>query len=140
MIVVDTNVISEFMKSEPSSTVMEWARSRPASELYTTSITLAEVRYGVERLADGSRKLLLRKAAEDVFVAYRGRVLSFDTEAAARYAQVMCGRERAGRPVEAFDAQIAAICRSHNAALATRNLKDFHATGIELLDPWHPVS
>lgn len=139
MIVVDTNVISEFMKSEPSSTVMEWARSRPASELYTTSVTFAEVRYGVERLADGSRKRLLRKAAEEVFVAYRGRILSFDAGAAAHYAEVMCERERTGRPVKAFDAQIAAICRCHNATLATRNLKDFHATGVELLDPWHPI-
>ena len=136
MIVFDTNVISELMRSEPSSVVVGWVRSCRASELYTTSITFAEVRYGIERLPDGSRKQLLRTVADEVFAAFEEQVLSFDAEAATRYAAIVTERDRAGLPIDGFDAQIAAICRSHGAALATRNLKDFHGTGIEVLDPW----
>jgi predicted nucleic acid-binding protein len=136
VIVFDTNVISELMRSEPSSVVVGWVRSRRASELYTTSITLAEVRYGIERLPDGSRKQLLRTLADEVFAAFEEQVLPFDAEAATRYAAIVTERDRAGLPIDGFDAQIAAICRSHGAALATRNLKDFHGTGIEVLDPW----
>jgi predicted nucleic acid-binding protein len=136
VIVFDTNVISELMRSEPSSVVVDWVRSRTASELYTTSITLAEIRHGIERLPDGSRRQLLRTVADEVFATFEEQVLPFDAEAATRYATVMCERDRAGLPIDGFDAQIAAICRSHGAALATRNLKDFHGTGIEVIDPW----
>ena len=136
MIVFDTNVISELMMSEPSPVVVEWVRSRHAGELYTTSITLAEVRYGIERLPDGSRKQLLRTVADEVFAAFEEQVLPFHVEAATRYAAIVAERDRAGAPIDGFDAQIAAICRSHGAALATRNVKDFHGTGIEVVDPW----
>jgi toxin FitB len=136
VIVFDTNVISELMRSEPSPVVAGWVRSRRASELYTTSITLAEVRCGILRLPDGSRKQLLTAVADEVFAAFEEQVLPFDVEAAARYAAIVNERDRAGLPIDGFDAQIAAICRSHGAALATRNLKDFHSTGIEVFDPW----
>ncbi|HZB31446.1 MAG TPA: type II toxin-antitoxin system VapC family toxin [Streptosporangiaceae bacterium] len=136
MIVFDTNVISELMRSEPSPVVVRWVRSRRARELYTTSITLAEVRYGIERLPDGSRKQLLKDVADEVFAAFEEQVLPFDAEAATRYAVIVSERDRVGLPIAGFDAQIAAICRSRGAALATRNLKDFHGTGIEILDPW----
>lgn len=113
-----------------------WVRSRRASELYTTSITLAEVRYGIERLPDGSRKHLLKDVADEVFAVFEEQVLPFDAEAATRYAVIVSGRDRVGLPIDGFDAQIAAICRSRGAALATRNLKDFHGTGVEVIDPW----
>jgi toxin FitB len=111
------------MRSGPSSVVVEWVRSRPASELYTTSITVAEVRYGIERLPEGSRKQLLRAVAGEVFAAFEDQVLPFDAEAATQYATVVSECDRAGLPIDGFDAQIAAICRRHRAALATRNLK-----------------
>ena len=136
MIVFDTNVVSELMRSEPSAVVVGWVRSRRASELYTTPITLAEVGYGIERLPDGSRKQLLRAVAEEVFAGFEEQVLPFDVEAARRYVAIVSERDRAGTPIDGFDAQIAAICRSHDAALATRNLKGFRGTGIEVLDPW----
>lgn len=136
MIVFDTNVISELMRSEPSPVVVRWVRSRSASELYTTSITLAEVRCGIERLPDGSRKQLLRDVADEVFAAFEQQVLPFDMTAASRYPAIVRERDHAGAPIDGFDAQIAAICRSHGAALATRNTKDFHRTGIKVLDPW----
>ena len=136
MIVVDTNVVSELMRPFPATVVREWVVAHGAGVLYTTSITLAEIRYGIERLPDGRRKDLLRATAEDVFVAFEKQVLPFDTPAATQYASVVTDRDRVGLPIDGFDAQIAAICRAHNASLATRNLKDFHETGIDLIDPW----
>ena len=136
MIVVDTNVVSELMRPFPAAVVREWVVAHSAGVLYTTSITLAEIRYGIERMPDGRRKDLLRATAEDVFVAFEKQVLPFDTPAATQYASVVTDRDRVGLPIDGFDAQIAAICRAHNASLATRNLKDFHETGIDLIDPW----
>lgn len=137
MIVVDSNVTSELMRPSPSPAVTAWVRARSASELYTTSITLAELRYGIERLPDGRRKDMLRRAAEDVFSAFADHILAFDAMAAVEYAEIVNSRERAGAPIEGFDAQIAAICRVHGATLATRNVKDFHDTRIDVTDPWH---
>jgi toxin FitB len=137
MIVVDTNVVSELMRPSPSPVVVGWVRSNER-ELYTTSITLAEIRYGIERLADGRRKELLRSTAEEVFAAFEERVLPFDAKAAMLYAMIVSERGRAGLPIDGFDAQIASICRGHRAALATRNSKDFQGTGTDVIDPWQP--
>jgi toxin FitB len=137
MIVVDTNVVSELMRPSPSPVVVGWVRANER-ELYTTSITLAEIGYGIERLADGRRKELLRSTAEEVFADFAERVLAFDVQAAGVYAAVVSGRDRAGLPIDGFDAQIASICRVHRAGLATRNTKDFQDTGIDVIDPWQP--
>jgi predicted nucleic acid-binding protein len=137
MIVVDTNVTSELMKPAPSTTVTAWMRARSAKELYTTSITLAEVLYGIERLPDGRRKDLFKTTALDLFSAFTDHVLAFDATAAVEYAGLVSSRERTGAPIDGFDAQIAAICRAHGATLATRNVKDFHGTGIDVIDPFH---
>lgn len=99
-----------------------------------------EIGYGIQRLADGHRKDLLQGAAEEVFSAFTEQVLSFDVAAARQYGQIVGDRERSGAPVEGFDAQIASICRVHGAALATRNVKDFHDIGIVLVDPWRERS
>ncbi len=140
MIVVDTNVISELMRPLPSPNVVSWVRAQSQRELYTTSVTLAEVRYGIQRLEDGRRKDLLTSTADEIFAAFDTYVLPFDRSAAIEYADVVTTRERAGSPIDGFDAQIAAICRSHQATLATRNVKDFDGTGIEISDPWAPSS
>jgi predicted nucleic acid-binding protein len=137
MIVVDSNVVSELMRPSPSAVVVGWVRHNEP-ELYTTSITLAEIGYGIERLADGRRKELLRSTAEEVFADFAERVLPFDAEAAVAYATIVSSRDRAGLPINGFDAQIASICRVHGAALATRNAKDFQETGIDVIDPWQP--
>lgn len=136
MIVVDTNVTSELMRPSPSPAVTAWVRDRPADELYATSITLAEIGYGIARLADGRRKDELREAAEDVFSAFSDQVLAFDAVAAAEYADVVSQRDKAGAPIDGFNALIASICRANDAALATRNVEDFENTGIEVIDPW----
>lgn len=136
MIVVDTNVTSELMRPSPSPVVTAWVRARGAAEMFTTSITLAEVRYGIERLPNGRRKDVLRAAAEDVFSRFADHVLPFDASAAVDYAEVVSARERAGAPIDGFDAQIAAICRARGATLATRNVNDFRGVGVEVTDPW----
>ena len=136
MIVVDTNVVSELMRPSPSAALRGWVSRQAAGELYTTAITVAEIRYGLERLTGGRRKNRLEAAADEVFAAFSEYVLPFDAGAAAHYARIAGRRDLAGLPIGGFDAQIAAICRTHGAALATRNIKDFVETGVEVIDPW----
>ncbi len=136
MIVVNTNVVSELMKPTPPPVVRNWVLGHDGGELFTTSITLAEVLYGIGRLPAGQRRNLLRDTAVDVFAAFEDRVLAFDSRAAAMYAEIVSGRDSLARPIDGFDAQIASICRVHGASLATRNVKDFHDTGVTVIDPW----
>ncbi len=139
MIVLDSNVASELIKPSPAPAVRDWIRARRGNELYTTSITLAEIRYGIERFPAGRRRDLLMATADDVFAAFEEQVLPFDAAAAAHYPLIVIRRDRAGLPIDGFDAQIASICRVHDAVLATRNVKDFHDTGIDVVDPWQTV-
>lgn len=134
--VLDTNVVSELMRPEPAPQVADWVRRRDRRELRMTSITVAEIRYGIARLPSGRRKQTLLDAAGDVFRRFPDQVLPIDQAAAEQYATIALARERAGRPIPGFDALIAAVCRSRNAGLATRNLADFDGIGIELVDPW----
>ncbi|CAO5162634.1 Ribonuclease VapC [Frankia sp. AiPs1] len=136
LIVLDTNVISELMRAAPAARVVTWVTSRPAVTLNTTSVNLAEVRYGIVRLPIGRRRELLLATADDIFTVFRDKILPFDATAARHYADVVVERERAGAPISGFDAQIAAICRSHDAVLATRNTNDFTGLGLELVNPW----
>jgi len=136
MIILDTNVVSELMRSQPAPQVASWVRDRDRRELRTTAITLAEIRYGIARLPDGRRKQVLLTAADDIFSAFADQVVPVDTAAAEHYAVIASSRERAGKPIAGFDALIAAVCRSQGAALATRNVSDFDGTGIEVVDPW----
>ena len=138
MIVLDTNVVSELMRATPSTEVVAWLRDQPAGSLLTTAVTVAEIRYGLERLPDGRRAAELRRIADETLGAFAGQVLPFDLDAANRYGVLVAERERAGRPMSALDAQIAAICLSRGASLATRNVKDFAGTGVEVQDPWGP--
>ena len=136
MIILDTNVVSELMRSEPAPQVANWIRDRDRRELCTTVITLAEIRHGIARLPDGRRKQVLLTAADDTFSAFEDQILQVDTAVAEQYAVVASTRERAGKPIASMDALIAAVCRSRNAALATRNVADFDGTGIAVIDPW----
>ena len=138
MIVLDTNVTSELMRPAPSAVVRRWLRGQVASELCTTAITVAEIRYGLERLGDGRRKDRLVAAADEIFTAFSEDILPFDANAAGHYGEIVVHRDRAGLPIDGVDAQIAAICRAHGAALATRNAKDFQETGVDVVNPWQP--
>ena len=137
MIILDTNVISELSRHVPDPGVLAWLDSLEISEVATTAITAAELRYGVARLPEGHRKRELTVMIRGILSEdFYGRILPFDERASARYADIVPGREKIGRPVGVADAQIAAICRDLGATLATRNTSDFEETGIELIDPW----
>ena len=136
MIVLDTNVVSELMRPTPAVNVVAWVHQQPAAQMCTTSVTLAEVRYGIARLPAGRRRDLLRATADDVFRAFADQVLAFDAVSATHYADIVVEREHCGSPISGFDAQIAAVCRTHHASLATRNTDDFDRLGLDLIDPW----
>jgi len=137
VIILDTNVISELARQIPDTGVLAWLDSLEISEVATTAVTAAELRYGVARLPDGHRKRELTVVIRQILAEdFYGRVLPLDERASIRYADVVTGREKIGRPIGVADAQIAAICRDSGATLATRNSADFEETGIELIDPW----
>jgi predicted nucleic acid-binding protein len=137
VIVLDTNVLSELTRHAPHPAVLAWLNAQPAHEVCTTAITAAELLYGVDRLPAGRRKNDLLVAVEGMLhVDLAGRVEPFDLQAATEYATLVTEREALGRPVSIPDAQIAAVCRAHSHALATRNVKDFTDTQVELINPW----
>lgn len=137
MIVLDTNVLSSLMRREADPVVVGWLDQQPPESLWTTAITVFEIRYGLEILANGRR----RRRREDAFSQalqqdFDGRILFFDEAAAAAAATIAAAQRRAGRPVEIRDVQIAGIVAARKATLATRNVRHFEATGIDLTDPW----
>ena len=137
MIIVDTNVLSEMMRGDPDLGVIAWIEAQAASSLFTTTITQAEILYGIRVLPAGKRRGEIEKAAGEMFSTdFAGRVLPFDEDAAQAYAEIAAARRRAGRPMSQFDAQIAAISFSRNSMVATRNIPDFEGCGIQLIDPW----
>jgi predicted nucleic acid-binding protein len=140
MIILDTNVVSELMRPRPAPTVVAWLQRHPSRDLFTSAITVAEIRYGIARLPAGRRRETLAQAAAEIFTAFPDQILPFDLAAAHAYADIVSRRESLGAPIDGFDAQIAAVCRTHAADLATRNGRDFTDTGIAVINPWQPDS
>jgi hypothetical protein len=138
MIVLDTNVISELMRSQPNPRVFAWTASQPRASLYTTSINCAEILFGFGALPEGRRRKALANAAATMFNEdLGGRVLAFDAAAAAaRYSEIVVNRRRAGAPIEAFDALIAATASVAGAVVATRDTGGFEDCGLTLINPW----
>jgi toxin FitB len=137
VIVIDTNVISELMRQAPFEGVSAWVNRQVASDLYLTAVTLSELLYGIAKLPSGPRRAELSESLEVVVASdFDYRILAFDETAAAHYADIVVGRDRIGRPISMSDAQIAAICRSHGAPLATRNVSDFDESGLTIINPW----
>lgn len=137
MIILDTNIISELMKPRPHPAVFDWFGMQAAARLFTTSVNKAEILYGIAALPDGRRRAELAVAAEEIFAEeLADRVLPFDATAANHYAEIVVMRRRAGRPIESFDAQIAATALVFGADIATRDLSGFADCGVNLIDPW----
>jgi hypothetical protein len=137
MIVLDTNVLSEALKPSPSGIVLRWLAAQEPSAVFITTITQAEVLYGIEVLPAGKRRTRLAAIIEKLLSEeFDDRILSFDEDAARVFAKIVHGREAAGRPISQFDAMIAAIARSRGAAVATRNASDFEHCGIRVINPW----
>jgi len=131
-ILLDTNVWSGILRSEPSPAVLAWFAGQGAQTLMVSAVTL-----GALLLPPGRRRDKLQGALDGLFgTDFGGRVLPFDTAAVPHHVDVVAARRSAGRPISQFDAQIAAIALRHDATLATRNVKDFEGCGLRLIDPW----
>ena len=140
MILLDTNILSELMRPAPTESVVRWMATQPATSLYTTSITQAEIFHGIMLLPAGRRRTAFEAAAEAMFDQdFHGRILAFGSDAARPYARIAAERRRAGRPISHFDAQIAAIARSAGAAVATRNAADYDGCGVKVINPWEAL-
>jgi toxin FitB len=138
MIILDTNVLSELMRPTPSLRVVAWIAKQSATELFTTSITEAEIFYGLELLAKGKRREGLLAAAEAMFAEdLAGRILGFDSDAARAFSRIAAHRRTLGRPISHADAEIAAIAQVRGAKLATRSVADFEDCGLVAVDPWN---
>ncbi|MEH1813360.1 MAG: type II toxin-antitoxin system VapC family toxin [Nostoc sp.] len=141
MIILDTNVLSELMKPKKSEIVRSWAAQQSLMSLFTTTITQAEILYGIALLPAGKRREQLTQAAQLMFSEdFAGRVLPFDQAAAVAFANIASQRRHNGTPISQADAQIAAICYTHAATIATRNFSDFEGCGISIINPWEVSS
>jgi predicted nucleic acid-binding protein len=137
MIVLDTNVISEAMLPVPNVNVRHWLSSQSSPRLFTTTVSLAEILYGIEILPPGKRRDGLLRTAETMFAnLFARRLLAFDALAARSFPVIAASRRRHGRPISILDAQIAAIAHVNDATFATRNTADFQGCGIRLANPW----
>jgi len=138
MIILDTNVLSELMRPKPSVRIVTWVAKQPATELFTTSITEAEIFYGIQLLTKGKRREGLLAAAEAMFAEdLAGRIFGFESDAARVFSTIAAHRRALGRPLSHADAQIAAIAQVRGAKLATRNVADFEDCGLDIVDPWN---
>ena len=137
MIILDTNVLSELMRASPSVSVVRWVAAQSPSSLYITSVTQAEILHGILLLPSGKKRNAVHAASEAMFATeFKGRILAFDSTAAAPYARIAADRRRLGHPISQFDAQIAAIALAARAAIATRNVADFKDCNVKVVNPW----
>jgi predicted nucleic acid-binding protein len=137
MIILDSNIISELIAANPDQSVSRWFKFLPRQDVYTTAITEAKMRYGAAQLDAGQRKANLESLLKQIFtVRFADRVLPFNSAAAAVFGDVVVRRERMGLRIDYPDLQIAAIALSHGATVATRNISDYEACGVELINPW----
>lgn len=139
MIVLDTNVLSALMRQVPEAPVVAWLDRQPSESVWITSITLFEARLGLALLPRGRRRQALEAAfAQLLEEDLEDRVLAFDSAAATEAASLAAVRQRAGRPVDMRDTQIAGIALARRATLATRNLRHFRDLNVPVIDPWQP--
>jgi predicted nucleic acid-binding protein len=136
MILLDTNVVSEAMKPEPAAAVRGWLDAQTAETLYLSSVTVAELMFGIGALPAGRRKERLNALLDGVLDLFVSRILPFDTGAARRYAELAVRARAAGRGFPTPDGYIAAIAASHDFAVASRDTSAFKAAGLTVIDPW----
>lgn len=138
MIILDTNVISVAMRASPSPVVMDWVDAQSPHELATTTITIAEIGFGLARMPIGRRRAERERLFANLIMrAFGDRVFSFDRPAAEAYGELLAARERGGRPLRGPDGFIAAIAASRGMAVATRDIRGFGGCGLRLIDPWN---
>jgi len=137
MVILDTNVVSEFMTSPPASAMLNWLNTQETTSLFLTTITIAEIGFGLRTMTMGKRRDLLTERFEQfVTTAFEQRILPFDVDAARIYGELLGYRREIGRPISSLDGQIAAIARSRGFSVATRNTRDFEECQIDLINPF----
>jgi hypothetical protein len=137
MILLDTNVVSELMKATPAPAVLAWMSHQPPNDLFISTISTAEILFGIELLPKGKRRDGLLQEAEVTFARdFASRILAFDEPAARMFGSIVAARRIQGRPMGIADGQIAAIARCCHASLATRDTDDFEGCGVQLVNPW----
>ena len=137
MLVVDTPILSELIGPNPNKRVLDWFDANPASDMYVTTITEAEIRIGLAYIRDGARRRRMNALVERLFERFfTGRILAFDRPATRTLAEFAAIRRSIGRPLPFADGQIAAIARSHDMIVATRNVKDFDGLQLQIVNPW----
>ena len=137
MFLLDTNVVSELMRTSPDPAVEAWIAGHPVKDLFFSAIGESELRYGAAIMPAGRRRETLVSDIETMLhAAFENRILPFDSGAARAYAEIAAKRRFAGRAVAPADCQIAAIARSRSMAVVTRNIRDFEGIGIDVFDPW----
>jgi predicted nucleic acid-binding protein len=137
MVVLDTNVLSALMREMPPEQVLAWLDLQPRLSVWTSAITVMELRHGVEMLASGRNRRRLEQAMERLVVEkFLDRIAPFDTAAAEQAARLMAARQRAGRPGEMRDTMIAGIVLANHATLATRNTRHFADLSVPVVNPW----
>lgn len=136
MIVLDTNVVSEAMKPEPDAAVRAWLNDQAAETLYLSSVTLAELLYGIAVLPTGKRKNKLARALDGLMELFAGRVLPFDTNAARFYAKLAVTARNDGRGFPTPDGYTAAIAASRGFLVASRDTSPYEAGGLNVINPW----
>jgi predicted nucleic acid-binding protein len=136
MILLDTNVLSALMRQVPDQKVVAWLDRQARTSVWTTSVTVLEIEFGVQILAAGRRRTLLAEALEELLARMGQRVATFDVAAARQASDLMAMRHRKGRPVDLRDTMIAGIALAQHATLATRNTVHFEDAAIPLVNPW----
>ncbi len=136
MIILDTNVLFALMQQTPDERVVSWLDGQPRSSIWTTSVNVLEVLFGLEIMAVGKRRNLLAGRFDAMLEKMERRIASLDDAAARDASHLMAARTKSGRTVEIRDTMIAGIALAHHASLATRNVKDFDDTRIPLVNPW----
>jgi toxin FitB len=136
VILLDTNVVSEAMKPEPNPAVRNWLDEQAAETLYLSSVTIAELMFGIGTLPKGRRKDKLAAALDGVLELFTDRILPFDNGAARRYTDLAVKARAAGKGFPTPDGYIVAIAASHEFAVASRDISAFIAAGLTVIDPW----
>lgn len=136
MILLDTNVVSEAVKPESHPSVRAWFNAQVAETLFLSSITVAELLFGIRTLPDGRRKALLAARIDGLLDAFAARILPFDTMAAQHYADFAATARAAGKGFPTPDGYIAGIAAANGFAVASRDASAFHAAGLTVIDPW----
>ncbi len=134
---LDTNVVSEWVKPQPAPGVVTWLADADEDQLFISVITIAELRHGIERLAQGRRRQRLGEWLDvELLERFADRVLAIDAAVANAWGVIVAERERKGRPIGAVDAFVAATARVHELTLVTRNVADFGSSVTSLVNPW----